>query len=719
MKKVININFQGRVVPIEETAYEILQQYVDSLRRYFANEEGRDEIINDIESRIAELFAEVLKKGSTCITDEAVNNIIASMGRPEDFDGEEDHVKSQLGADARQSQTNTSYDPQEPRRLYRDETNKVLGGVCSGIANYFGIDNIIVRIIAVVTMGVVFLPYIILWVAIPSSATQVIGSTRKRLFRDPDNKIIAGVNGGLASYFGVNIWIPRVLFLIPFFSIAFRWSHIGFFDFPDFFNLSFSPGATIVYIILWLILPEANTAAEKLEMKGERVDLNSIKQTIQTDMDGFKGRAEKFGNEIKNKAQQFGQEVGSKGQQFGNEAGFVARRASRGLGDVIALIAKIFAYFILAVVLFAIVASLFGIGVVFIGFLPAKAYIINEGLENLYALGTLILFIWVPIIGIITWIVRRVAKLKSNSAIMRYSFLALWIAGWFCFMALMSTFSSNFKYRSNSVEESVQLTNPRIDKLEVKPGKFTKYYGSNHWFKIEPFASFDDDTVFVKNIRIRIIKSNTDSFQVNMIRLSDGKNKSIATALARKIDYTISQADTFLLLDKGIAINTTDKFRNQRVIVTIAVPVGKKILIRENAGWNENVFVGNNHDEGGFSREYGEEYNDWDCNVEYIMTTNGLERTHKKSTIDTESDDNNTLEEYKKSREELQREVEEKQRALEQQQRELEEKKKELSKPIDSTGKYRYQKTVHKIATQKSPTYNWCCFPNRLSVIES
>src|ERR1044071_3714500 len=86
MKKVININFQGRVIPIEETAFEILKQYIESLRRYFANEEGRDEIINDIESRIAELFSESLKKGVTCITDEDVRAVMASMGRPEDFE---------------------------------------------------------------------------------------------------------------------------------------------------------------------------------------------------------------------------------------------------------------------------------------------------------------------------------------------------------------------------------------------------------------------------------------------------------------------------------------------------------------------------------------------------------------------------------------------------------------------------------------------------------
>lgn len=98
MKKVININFQGRVVPIEETAYDILKQYIESLRRYFANEEGRDEIINDIEGRIAELFSERLSKGTTCITDADVNAVIAGMGRPEDFDAADTDSGATAGA---------------------------------------------------------------------------------------------------------------------------------------------------------------------------------------------------------------------------------------------------------------------------------------------------------------------------------------------------------------------------------------------------------------------------------------------------------------------------------------------------------------------------------------------------------------------------------------------------------------------------------------------
>src|SRR3954469_22479890 len=92
MKKIININLSGRVIPIEDSAYESLQRYIESLRRYFANEEGRDEIINDIESRIAELFDTELKKGASCITDTEVAAVVNSIGRPEDFDMEDVNI---------------------------------------------------------------------------------------------------------------------------------------------------------------------------------------------------------------------------------------------------------------------------------------------------------------------------------------------------------------------------------------------------------------------------------------------------------------------------------------------------------------------------------------------------------------------------------------------------------------------------------------------------
>src|SRR6185437_11987581 len=160
MKKVININFQGTIVPIEESSYELLQQYIESLRRHFANEEGKDEIINDIESRISELFQERLKGGSTCITDDDVNVIIKNMGRPEDFDDDDNIGDADSKDQKSKSEKSEGYYQSDwswkGKRLYRDENNKILGGVCSGIAAYFGIDPVIVRIVFIIS-GIGFL----------------------------------------------------------------------------------------------------------------------------------------------------------------------------------------------------------------------------------------------------------------------------------------------------------------------------------------------------------------------------------------------------------------------------------------------------------------------------------------------------------------------------------------------------------------------------------
>jgi phage shock protein PspC (stress-responsive transcriptional regulator) len=320
MKQVININFHGQVVPIEVSAFDLLKNYTDSLSRFFADEEGKEEIINDIESRIGELFQERLKKGATCITDDDVNAIIKSMGRPEEFDGEEEKVASGLGAKSAEKSNaftaNQSTGTTTQKRLYRDENHKVLGGVCSGLANYFGTDPMIVRIIFIFLAfaGAGILAYIIMWIAVPSSASTEIGGVRKKLYRDPDDKIIAGVCSGIGNYFGVSPWIPRVLFLLPFLSIVFRIGDWHFTDPGDFFNFSFSPGSLIVYIILWLVFPEAGTTAEKLEMKGEKVDMNSIKNSVVEEMKEVQKRAEKFGQEAK----VFAEEKGLPGEAAGH-----------------------------------------------------------------------------------------------------------------------------------------------------------------------------------------------------------------------------------------------------------------------------------------------------------------------------------------------------------------------------------------------------------------
>lgn len=624
MKQVININFQGRVVPIEVTAFDLLKNYTESLSRHFANEEGKEEIINDIESRIGELFQERIKNGATCITDDDVNAIINSMGRPEDFETDQTGASSATTASASTEQKNNSQQQQQSsgaagthKRLYRDENNKILGGVCAGIANYFGIDTTLVRILFVLT-GIGFLAYILLWAFVPSNADGVIGITRKKLYRDNDDKIIAGVCSGIGHYFGINPWIPRILFALPFLSIAFRWGHWGAFDFPDFLRISFSPGALILYIILWVVLPEALTTAEKLEMKGEKVDLNSIKESVKEEMKDFQQRAEKIGKEASAYAK-------DKAQAITEEAKNFSRRHRSGFGDIIATIAKVFAYFIIGCVCFALVMAAFALGIVSIGLFPLKDFIVRDGWQNAYAWGTLLFFVAVPIVGIIIWLVRKLAKAKGNSKILRASFISLWILGWVCFVLLLSSVSREFKYRNKNIaEQEIILSNPKVNKLEITSSSPLDKYTRNRWLRFEPFEGLDEDTAYVKNYQVFIEKSPNDSFKVSIIKMSDGRSRAEAERLATMIQFGGIQKDSVLTLDKGIAINKTDKFRNQYVVIKVYVPVGKHIKIDKSVGWFNHVrFSGPWNNEDDFAIFFDNDGQNWEANTEYEMKADG------------------------------------------------------------------------------------------------
>ena len=625
MKQVININFQGRVVPIEVTAFELLKTYIESLSRHFEAEDGKDEIINDIENRIGELFQERIKAGAICITDEDVNAIIKSIGRPEDFDDNDTSSASENKNNSENvdnhKNARTAYNGK--RRLFRDENHKLVGGVCSGIANYFDIDIVIVRIVFLVLLfsfGIGFIPYIILWIAVPSSATTVIGSRKKKLYRDNDEKYIAGVCSGIGHYLGINVWIPRVLFLLPLLSFASKnsWGHWGDFGDSNFFN--FSPGALIIYIILWLVIPEAKTTAEKLEMKGEKVDINSIKESVVEEMKGVQQRAQKFGKEVVGAAS-------DKGKAFGTEASSVVKRSGRSLGDIIIFIVKAFAYFIIAIVGFSLVVSLFSIGIASITVFPLKDFIPTNGWQNAFAWGTLIFFIIVPMIGVITWIIRKIAKIKTGSKMLRFSFIAMWIIGWLSVILLVASLSKDFSHTANINEQEVFLTNPSVKSLEITnytPGKF---YSKYKWFNSNIFDNVDEDTAYIRNVGIHILKSPNDSFRVTTIKLANGSTRRFADTSASLINYKIVQQDSMLVVDQKIAVYKTNKLRNQRVIITVYVPIGKRIKVNGDISRTNNI-----HFDGPFS--FGNRNNEaysfdnletgWEEGIWYTMTKDGL-----------------------------------------------------------------------------------------------
>ena len=167
MKKTFTINISGTVFHIEEDAFEKLQEYLGLLKKFFETQPGGQEILQDIESRIAELLQEKTAEGQEAVTSEWVGEIIQRMGNPEDFVDAEQEEKAEATTETKGEKTR--------KRLYRDGESRVLGGVCSGMSAYFDIDPVILRILFVslifLGVGVSAIVYLILWIVVPKAST--------------------------------------------------------------------------------------------------------------------------------------------------------------------------------------------------------------------------------------------------------------------------------------------------------------------------------------------------------------------------------------------------------------------------------------------------------------------------------------------------------------------------------------------------------------------
>jgi phage shock protein PspC (stress-responsive transcriptional regulator) len=648
MKKIININFHSRVIPIEETAYDILRKYVDSLKKHFAGEEGGDEIVNDIENRFAELFSDRLKKGATCITDDDVNEIITSMGRPEDFDQDE---SAPVSGSTKSAYSGAEATAEEPRRLYRSENDKMLGGVCGGIAAYLKIDSSIVRILfALLTLGfgTGILVYFVLWAVLPPKST--VTNIRKRLFRDPDHRAIGGVASGLAAYFNMEIWIWRVIFLAPLILGALRsiFRH-AWFDFDNSFSFianGFGGGLTTIYIILWIVLPEAKTASEKLEMRGEKIDLESIKNTIKSDLEGFRQKATVVGNEVKQQAERFGAEMVDKSKGIKRDISSV-NIPRQGIGHAIGVLFKAFFLFISAIITFALVMALIGILFTGSGLLPLKNYFIHGFWQNILIWSAIILFFILPVVGLLTWLIRRIIGVRRGSNYLGYTFGSLWVIGLISLIFLMASFSRNFSAR-NGVKTEIPLAAPTQGKLivkmdEPKPEFYESDWMGINWHHKGPFFDITEDSVVMNNVRIDVLKSEDSSWHLDLEKLSRGNNGTEALNTASEINFTVNQNDSLLTLAHGFSITPKQQFRNQQVLVVIKMPVGKRIYLSGNLDeyhwftmnrkrWNNGVNV---------DWDYSDDHdNNWESGEEYIMTQNGLERTGKNLLKSNDEEEN-------------------------------------------------------------------------------
>ena len=270
MKKTLSINIAGFVFHIEEDAFATLDAYLKSIHAYFASFEGSKEIIADIESSIAEKFWNIRETEKTeAISQVHVDALIASLGTIADFKQVEEEEDKKEGYTAPKTEGG-------PKIFRRDITRKKLGGVAAGIARYFEVDPIWVRLILLALLSasfplfhlgnIVFWAYIIIWAAIPGEMNSDDDKSYRKFYRDPEKKVIGGVMAGIAAYTGWDVGLLRVLAVLS----------VGLFG-----------SGVIAYIVILAITPEAKSMKDKMEMTGEPITLenieNNIKKSIQPD----------------------------------------------------------------------------------------------------------------------------------------------------------------------------------------------------------------------------------------------------------------------------------------------------------------------------------------------------------------------------------------------------------------------------------------------------
>lgn len=654
MKKIININLSGLVIPIEDAAYEKLQNYIESLRRYFANEEGRDEIINDIESRVAELLHDKIKKGASHITSGDIDEIITSMGKVEDFEAEAVTESGEPGK--QQQQQNYSHTEKKSRgRLYRDSSDKFIGGVCSGIAAYMNVDPTIVRILfAIITFGgfgLGFLAYILLWIILPPKDME--GYTGKRLYRNPDDRIIGGVAGGLAAYFNKSASTIRLIFAAPLalsilIGILNNVSWQNDFDFA--LNIGFgsiSGTFILIYVVLWMVLPEANTTYEKMEMRGEKVDVNRIRQNVQEGMGNIKDRVKGWSEEVKesaqnisNKAKEFSR---TRGKEFASDVNDTVRRTGGGLGHAIGVLFKVFFLFIAGTIAFGLFVGLIAFLFGGIAWWPINNFLWTSQWQQIYAWGTLIFFFVVPLVGFIIWVVRRITKVRSRSNYLGWTFGALWTIGWIAAILLSSSISRDFRHYDHT-DKAVEIVQPVNGKMLVAVSEPELLYsGRFSWINDEGNGwDLSDDTLRLSTVKFTVKPSLDSLYHVRLLRHSFGRTEDEAVSRAEKIQYTVRSRDSVLDVSSGYSIDKDSKFRGQQVEIEILVPIGKKIRFDESV--NDKLNSVNVRVKRGSRRnrvvdvEIDDRSSRFRSGVDYTMGVNGKLKSDESEVIEKKQD---------------------------------------------------------------------------------
>ena len=468
MDKTISISLGGFSFIVDDRAYMKLKNYLDEIRRSLHGMEGTEDIIADVETRIAELFKERL--GSREVVNENdVDYIIDVMGRPEQYMDEETAEESK--------NSGSSY----------------------------------------------------------KSANAGDGA-KKKLYRDQDDKVLAGVLSGIAHYLGIEPWITRVIWIVLFFSDAF---------------ISFTSFTVLGYIVLWIILPKAETATQKYEMYGQTGDFETIKKNVSQAAAEMKG---------------------------------VAHDASGVLGKIFHILGRIILFFIGFLLICTGIGLLIGAITLFIttfSGIPVQffGYFLDYEWQNVVAKILLVVVFVIPAILLTVLGARLISRRVKISKTFVFTSLVIWILSIFAGTVMGINIGKNFTHDIEySDKKSFAIAQ---DTLTINFNEFTnsgKY--KYKWFDINT----ENLTEFNGNLHRRIdndihLTESTDSVVTVEIQYhSKGKSMDNARENAEKIQYNYQINEKGELeFDHYITLPEGSKFRDQYVEIYISVPKGKTI----------------------------------------------------------------------------------------------------------------------------------------------
>ena len=678
MEKIININFSGSAIAIDEQAHDKLKTYLASLNNYFSNEESKDEIISDIESRIGELCANKLKQGKTFIATDDVEEIMNLMGRPADLGAEEEKINSINNNNATSSNTT------KRGKLVRNSNDKLVSGVASGIGNYFNIDPAIVRILFILfgINGFGILLYIIFWAVLP--ANEVLpNNIYRRLYRNSDNKMVAGVASGLATYFKVDIWIPRIVFLSPIILSMFfsnMWGHgifgnnnFHFFG-GNFFGNSFGSMFFLTYFILWIVLPEAKTDIEKKALRGEAMDINSIKNNVKQ----FGNTIETVGHTIGNNVKRFATNLPKNKSTYSS------------IGSIIGLIIKGIVLFIIGVVLFSLVMVLFSFLVGGAATLPLRNFILNGWHDNFLFYGAVIGLLILPLISIVLWIIKIFRKTNTNNKRVNTAMGLGITVGFICAGILGASIGNGFKAENDAIATVINLKSGTNDTLFFNT-KTLPYNYKDTWFDINALNLINEDSMMIRNADIFFRHTNDSTARIEILKFANGRNETAADKTANNIAYNVMVNNNTVTCDEGFIVTSQQKFKAQEIKINVYLPVGKKIKFDDKMA--KLFTIQNNNRSSSWENNNGRRYR----NREYFINKNNIYYMTNDDNIriltPNTNPQANTLNNYKKQKaenqqlnktqdslEDLERNIERKQ---EQNERDLEREKEKIQREKD------------------------------------